>query len=301
MDRLDKNILQDLTLNCRVTYESLADKYNLTANAIRKRVLNLIEDGVIENFWVYLSPAMISTEHAFLLLTLESPLNEELKEQLNQIPNVILTGFFTSELCSVYADYEGNNELARLVGILSALPQVTALHTYPIIIDRGGQTKFSERDVSVLRCLVDDARMSYSEIASITEISLRAIRSIIQKFIDDESIRFSITWNPNASKKMAYMEEIKFDLKQIGHQEIVEYLDAVYGEEFCRQYCMVCSTEPVLFSVFLVDSFKRVEEISRELRKHPGVNAVKTHVPYPTKKLGGLRRKRLLELVGKGL
>jgi len=206
MDVLDKNILQDLTQNCRVTYETLANKYSLTGNAIRKRILNLTEDGVIENFWVYLSPSMISTEHAWILLTLEKPFGEELDKQLNQIPNVILTGFYTSQLCSVYVDYETNNELAELVEMLSKIPQITALRTCPVIIDRGGQTKFSERDIAVLRCLVDDARMSYSDISAKTGITLRTIRSIILKFMNDESIRFSITWNPNASKKILSLE-----------------------------------------------------------------------------------------------
>ncbi|MHA2134716.1 MAG: Lrp/AsnC family transcriptional regulator [Candidatus Thorarchaeota archaeon] len=45
MDRIDRTILSELCNNCRITYESLAKKTKLSANAVKNRVHHLIESG----------------------------------------------------------------------------------------------------------------------------------------------------------------------------------------------------------------------------------------------------------------
>ncbi|MBE0526107.1 MAG: AsnC family transcriptional regulator [Candidatus Thorarchaeota archaeon] len=38
MDEVDKALWQELYSNCRLSYQYLADKLDLTANAVRKRI-----------------------------------------------------------------------------------------------------------------------------------------------------------------------------------------------------------------------------------------------------------------------
>jgi DNA-binding Lrp family transcriptional regulator len=45
LDRIDRTILSELCNNCRITYESLAKKTKLSANAVKNRVHHLIESG----------------------------------------------------------------------------------------------------------------------------------------------------------------------------------------------------------------------------------------------------------------
>ena len=50
MDELDLSIAKELLKNCRTTYRELADKYNISINAIYKRVQNMIDKDIITAF-----------------------------------------------------------------------------------------------------------------------------------------------------------------------------------------------------------------------------------------------------------
>ncbi|MHA2425196.1 MAG: Lrp/AsnC family transcriptional regulator, partial [Candidatus Thorarchaeota archaeon] len=66
MDAIDKSILMALDQNCRLSYEALARDLGVSANAIRKRITNLIESRVITDFVVLFSAAMTGAESLFL-------------------------------------------------------------------------------------------------------------------------------------------------------------------------------------------------------------------------------------------
>ena len=77
MDPIDKNILTDLMINCRTTYQEMALKYNLSANAIKKRINNMISKGVIEQFTISLSLEMIDAEIMMSIVHTDGTEDEE--------------------------------------------------------------------------------------------------------------------------------------------------------------------------------------------------------------------------------
>ena len=77
VDQIDKGIFYALDANCRISYEDLARRFNLSANAIKKRVMKLQELGVIKRFTVWLSLAMINAEMFVAIASTDSNQNDE--------------------------------------------------------------------------------------------------------------------------------------------------------------------------------------------------------------------------------
>jgi DNA-binding Lrp family transcriptional regulator len=297
VDPIDKGLLMDLTRNCRTTYESLAQKYGLTATAIRQRVINLVEAGVIQEFTIYLSPAMVGTEHVYVLLSTDGSLGEDLIDKIGENPNVLLAGFLSTDICSVYADYVGTSGLSELITYLRTLEGVTDVMIHHLLVARGERIDFKKLHLRVLGCLFEDPRMSAAEISNRTGLTTRRVRRVLHQLTDGVAVHFTIRWNPNAADATAFMSEIHYDESQVSAHEVLSKIQKQYSDEFCEEYCWVCATEPIVFAVFLVDHHRRAEHITYEIRNYSCVGSITTLIPYPTKKYDGLRRRRLREIL----
>ena len=62
LDAIDRTILQMAYANCRISYEALARIVNLTPNAVKNRVHNLIESRVLSQFLIAYAPGAIDAE-----------------------------------------------------------------------------------------------------------------------------------------------------------------------------------------------------------------------------------------------
>lgn len=297
MDRIDKGILMDLTKNCRITFESLARKYDLTANAIRKRVINLVDAGVIQEFTIYLSPAMVGTEHIYVLLSTDGSRGEDLIDEIGENPSVLLAGFLSTNTCSVYADYVGTSGLSDVSAFLRNLDGVIDVDMHYLLVERGERFELKKLHLRVLGCLFENPRMSAAEIAACTGLTTKRVRRALQQLTDGDAVYFTIRWNPNAADSTTYMAEIHFDEKQLDAHEVINMISKQFPDEFCEQYSWICATEPTIFAVFLVEHLRRAEHISHEIRQHSFVTSITTLIPYPTKKFDGLRRSRLREML----
>lgn len=54
LDKMDKKIIEMLLENCRRPFREIADEVDLSESSVRKRVLKLHEEGVIEKFTICL-------------------------------------------------------------------------------------------------------------------------------------------------------------------------------------------------------------------------------------------------------
>jgi Lrp/AsnC family transcriptional regulator for asnA, asnC and gidA len=68
LDQIDKQILDNLVRDCRTPYREIAKSLGLSATAIKSRVDELVAAGVITDFIVDFTPAMIGSEAVMLWL-----------------------------------------------------------------------------------------------------------------------------------------------------------------------------------------------------------------------------------------
>lgn len=127
LDETDKQILQLLTANGRMSYADIGKELNLSRVSIRERVHQLIEHGVIEKFSVVINSEKVGKNvSAFFEVDCEPASLVEVAEHLANHPNVAscyqMTGPSTLHMHVLVEDFSKlesfiNEELYSLEGI----------------------------------------------------------------------------------------------------------------------------------------------------------------------------------------
>ena len=87
MDEIDKEIIRILKQNGRATYSEIGKKVGLSEGAIRKRIKDLVDSGVIKKFTLKL--ALSEGAEAIALVSVKPSIpTSEISTELLKIPNV---------------------------------------------------------------------------------------------------------------------------------------------------------------------------------------------------------------------
>jgi DNA-binding Lrp family transcriptional regulator len=275
-----------LDRNCRISYEALARDLGVSANAIRKRVTNLIESKVITEFVVLFSAAMTGAESLFLQIETdgcEDP--EELSEKLGNHPSVlqvtrVATG--TGGLYIVFAQYVGSTQMLELSSFIRTIKCVVSVDTHPLLTAKGGTIDVKKVHLRVLRTLKEDPRMQISEIARRAGMTARSARRALNQLIESRAVWFAARWDLAAGGSTRFFAKIQYNEKVTNHQEVEEWLRKKYPHVYWYSY--ISATESMLFSNFVVDHISEVDRVSRELSKAEIITSAIPMIVFPTKK-----------------
>lgn len=105
MDKIDQQIIDVLKENSRLTYSAIGKKIGLSEVAIRKRIKNLISNGVIKKFTVEIN--MSQRANAIVLISVN--------------PSVS-TSFISEKLCKI----EGVKDVHEITGQYDIFVNVSA-------------------------------------------------------------------------------------------------------------------------------------------------------------------------------
>ncbi len=88
---------------CRTTFQEIAEKNEVSANAIKKRVIKMRSMGIIESYFVELTLAMVDAEMSMIILTTDGTEDEELIETIGNNPMVSYVGKLSGGMYNVFA------------------------------------------------------------------------------------------------------------------------------------------------------------------------------------------------------
>jgi DNA-binding Lrp family transcriptional regulator len=268
----------------------------MTANAIKKRVNKLIDDGTIHSFVVYLSFAMIDAESFLAILAPDTPnIEDRMLNQIVENPHVFSTGSLSDGTCIVFAEYEGETGKSDFEKFLNSIDNIAHIELHTLRSLRGSKVEFKPLQIRVLKSLVEDPRAPATVIAEKTGLTPRRVRKIIQQLQDGGGVNFVTRLNLNVGSGVIYYAQIRWDESMGSHHDIEDWLE----KEFSGQYfdSHVSATAPMMLSLFVIDRLRDAESMSRAVSRSPMIESVKTIFPFPTKKNVRLQKLRLEELL----
>ncbi|UCE09294.1 MAG: Lrp/AsnC family transcriptional regulator [Candidatus Thorarchaeota archaeon] len=297
MDLIDKGILTDLEENCRLSYQTLSNRYGVSANAIKKRIDNLIEEGVIERFDVVLSYAMIDADYVVAIAQTDGTLfDDKTFDGLGENPMISVVLPLASGDIMVDGDCVGTDGIGELGNLLRVQPGVADVEIHPILINRGKKKDLTNLDLKVLKMLVKNPRSPISEIARQTGLTSKRVRGIINRLVDGEVIRFTIWRNINTGQSVVFSLKVSWNENITGYEEIIDRLRKSYPLEFW--YPSVSAIHPTMFCVFVVEHIRDIEEVMRRVHSFRGVVSVRSMLFFTERIYDSLRSARLKELIG---
>ncbi|MHA2424903.1 MAG: winged helix-turn-helix transcriptional regulator [Candidatus Thorarchaeota archaeon] len=287
MDSIDKKILWTLRCNCRVQYQEIANDLNLSLNAVKSRIRKLVDTGVIVQFGVWLAYSVINAGYAFILVNFDGSQDEDyIMKSIAEKPMTMGVGFNSIGSGLVRVEYQGLGNLADYGTFLRKLPGVDSVEIHPVAIIPPKSYEFSKPELKVLRCLREEPRIPVRTIASRTGMTSKRISEMIQRFLKDNLIQFSIDWNLNAGGSTQFYFQIEYDENVSSHKELDQYIRENFGEEYWGM--LRSSIQPLVLVFFVVDHIREAEAIAKEIRKRKSVQEIQTIIPYPEMKLQGL-------------
>ncbi|MFW9845887.1 MAG: winged helix-turn-helix transcriptional regulator [Candidatus Thorarchaeota archaeon] len=285
MDNIDKRIILELDYDCRQSYQTIASKIGLTANATKKRITRLLESGLIDRFMTTLAFPMIDAELVLAVVHTDgTEYPEDLIELIGKNPSVMQVSTVAcgrGGLYCVFGAAAGSEELLEFGSNLRSFESVLSVEVHVLLFSRGKKIELTRTQKKVLKFLVNNPRMAISEIAESSGMTARRVRKAIDELQEGEGVHFAVFWNLGKGGLTETFIRIEWDEKSSRSDEIVEWLRKEHPLEFWSPF--VSATEPVVFARVIVDELEKAESIARAVRRVPFVKSVATLVFYSNK------------------
>ena len=282
MDDIDKRIIFQLDSDCRMTYQKLADKLGITATAVKKRVMKLVDQGVIDRFMATLNFKMIDSDLLLALVQTDgSEFEEDFIEELGNQPLVVQVSPIvcgTGGFYAVFAVTSGLSGLSDFGTYIRTLDPVKNSDIHVLLYPGGKKVVLTKTQLRVLKYLVDNPRMSIVEIAEQSGMTARRIRRTIEELQDGEGVLFSVLWNLGIGGLTEVLLQIEWDEKTANHELVIDWLKKNYPLEYWSPF--ISAAFPVIFARFVVEKLETIELIAREVKRAPFVKSLSTLVFY---------------------
>jgi DNA-binding Lrp family transcriptional regulator len=310
LDWLDKAIIIELEENCRQSYRELARKFDLTANAIKKRVAKLIEEGAIIDFKIELSLAMLDADFFWIDIVTDGSehdvdFGDSIGEhRLVEAINRLADGFYTA-----WGEYSDASQLATLGRYIRKIEGVTQVTIHPAIgmcpilsplskvNNKGKRVTFTSTQVRALRCLTKDPRMQIKDLAKCMNLTARRARNVLSELQNSEAIYFTLTWDRSAFGDIELEIRLQFDESKTEPLAVLEWLKKKYPIQFWTSYLF--ADEPVFHITMVVSDLREGQQLRRALKQAPFTKDIEVFVSYPFRRFPGLGLHHLAELIKK--
>jgi len=276
MDDIDKRIILELDTDCRMTYQTMANKLGLSSTAVRKRITKLIESGIIHHFMAALSLEMIDSDLILAIVQTDgSEYQDEFVDEIARNSSVVQVSHVAcgkGGLYIVFGATSGVQALSDFGQFLRTLKSVTSVEIHVLVYSRGQKIVLTNLQLKVLKYLVDNPRMSIADLAESTGLTARRVRRIIDELQEGNGIEFAIFWNLGKGGLTEVLLRIEWDENISNSDSIIEWLKNEYPLEFWTPF--VSATSPTIFARFIIDDLENIESIAKVVRKSPSVKSV---------------------------
>ena len=305
LDLIDKRIIVELVYNSRLSYQTLARHFGLTAKSVRKRVAKLIKMGVIWKFALCLNRTACGAhdETKFVLGQLWTDGSEQdgaLIQQLGDYYGTYYVFKTTRNSYGFYALVVGFQGLSDLTEFVQRLDGVTKVETDSLIfIMSPGNfpeiTKWHPPKINnltkdqwqVVRCLKDRPRMSIAEVARRTGQPVKRVRKTIKILIDSRYVTFQIRWTATAAGFIEAYLRTELDLNQITREEFANWLYDKYPLE-CWDARSIADSPEIVIQYVTAETIHIIDEIQKSVKAAPFTKNVDVLVVYKQHQFDGL-------------
>lgn len=302
LEDIDWTILMKLCNNCRVSYEQLARDVGLSPNAVKNRVSNLIDSGIVHKFHTILDQGVIGANHYQAIVITDGL--EDIDEFVNNLGNSPLVGHI-SILASpqggaylVWGQYIGVEGLRETTTLLRASEHAENVDFHTLTHRSPKRTpEFTNLHLRVLRCLVDAPQQQLSEISKRLKIAPKTARRALREIIDSEQVKFIARPDLAAGGLVNIHIRLMWDEKLKSLEEIISWINDEFPFAFWHPWAS--AVEPVLFAEFVIRNLHEAERIAKQVRRAPFVNSSTTLVSYSNAKFQYLSEILLIEMLDK--
>ncbi|MGY5865818.1 MAG: winged helix-turn-helix transcriptional regulator [Candidatus Thorarchaeota archaeon] len=299
MDLVDKKIIIEIAANCRVSYEALSRKTGLSANAVKNRVIALLDSGTITRFSVSLEAAMINAEYfSALVITDGTEDIDKFVKIMGESPMIGHISILASAVGGAYfvwGQYIGSSMLLELRTFLRSFSEVQDVEIHTIIHRTGKKVVLTNLHLRILSILRKKPRALINEVATISDLAPKTVRRGIRELTEGEGIVFSARPDMAAGKLVNFIVRFEWKEDETSLDEVLIWLQDEYPAQLWDPGPSVA--EPIFFAEFVVNDLHEAEAIAKHIRSRSFVKSTTTLVSYSNQKFQYLAETMLDEMI----
>jgi DNA-binding Lrp family transcriptional regulator len=208
MDKTDIILVMHLLSNSRMSNRELAEKLNLSINAVHKRIQTLKEQGVIRKFTAKASLFALNVVITIQIYGVSTASSfEDLPEKIHKNDSVYWLALAGGSYLYIGAYLRNLSALESLVDFIkkeAKIPNpiigiVGLPFPFPNVPAPPRDTALSTLDRKIIHALHDDSRKAISDVAEELNVSAKTIRRRLSNMVNHYLIDLSLEWFPDAS------------------------------------------------------------------------------------------------------
>jgi len=282
MDKTDVILSFLLLQDSRLSFSDLADRLNLSVNAVHKRIQALKQSGMIRAFTAKLSLSVLKAIAVLVFGDSEAKPEEEVYKKLQSNDSTYWVGVDGGNYLYVGGYLRNISELEPYVAFVKK--EATMRNPAVGIIAPGEplvsnlETSLRRLDYQIIYSLRKDSRKVIPEIAEELGVSAKTVRRRLSKMIRDGLIELSMEWYPDKSNDIFTM--IHIDLKASADKsKMNSLLMSKYVPNMTFLWPFSNLPNFILTMVW-TNSMKELQDICQRLQGEEGIERVIPHVLY---------------------
>lgn len=309
LDMVDKGILIELYGNCRATYRGMAKKLGLTATSVKKRVTQLREIGFLSRPYVMLSLATMDADWCIAELITDGTEHDDTFYDLIGAHSAVMIVLRIDPrrlwVLGQVVGPVGLFELGRFLRRFQCVKKVMINFMYPVsptpvtssqYTYRGNKVTFTKPQLKVLRCLLDDARISATEIAKQIPLSARRVRQVLRELQVGGGLYFTIFTKMSAAGVIGFNIAVDYDETKASPQEVTKWVMEQNPFEYWNTW--LYANKPFLLHFCTAKDLPTIEAITNKTKKGEFAKRVGSIIVQPQTFFVGPGYIQLAKLVG---
>jgi DNA-binding Lrp family transcriptional regulator len=282
VDKTDVILSMLLLANSRTPYRELADKLNLSANAIHKRIQSLIEMGVIRKFTTKISLPALQAVVVTLYGKSEAESVANLHKKLGTHGSIYWVTLGGGNYMIIGAYLRSMQEVEPLVDYVkkeALIPNpIIGLHpSAPTNPRFSAEKPLHSLDLQIIYALSNNSRKPISDVAEEVGVTAKTVRRRLSSMTRNGLVDFSIEWFPDTSNDIITTMQLR--LKPDANKNTVSGILKKYFPNMLFSYQFI-NIPNELLSFMWTNTMKELKEVQQRLEKEETVASIVSNILY---------------------
>ena len=282
VDKTDVILSMMLLGNSRTPYRELADKLNLSANAIHKRIQSLIDLGIIRKFTAKISLPALQAVVATVYGKSEAESVAYLHKKLGTHGSIYWVTLGGGNYMIIGAYLKSMQEIEPLIEYvkkeaLIPSPVIGIQSPAPINPRFSPEKTLHSLDRQIIYALSNDSRKPISDVAEEVGVTAKTVRRRLSLMNRNGLVEFSIEWFPDTSNDIITTMQLK--LKPEASKSTVSNILKRYFPNLLFSYQFINIPNELLCLVW-TNTMKQLKEIQQRLEQEETVGSIVSNILY---------------------
>jgi len=263
-------ILSSLLNNCRESDRQIGKKFGISGGAVGSRINKMKKSGLIENFCMKVEPPVLGQNIVYIVVSGQDIEKIMKQVKLVGLPFVIVPCVGGTTVCGIVVKEDVEQKIELLKNLMN---DVRIL----LIFEAGSEEidfNITKTDLQVLRELIDDPRQKIEELSKKTKLSTKTINRILEKFEENESIQFTLVYDP--SKIEGYIPYAVLSVVNGEIKTILKNLEKQFGDSF-MMIPFLAKNQIVLF--LYSENIFQMDAMTEKIREVDGILSTDLFIP----------------------